>query len=306
MTIGNFDGVHRGHAALLREARRRAGDGGRVVALAFHPHPISVLRPEQAPAVLMPFERRSEHLRRLGADEVVRLTATPETLGLSPEAFIERVLEGHHPSAIVEGSDFRFGRGRSGDASTLLRLGAANGFEVSIIDPVEAELSDQTIVTVSSTMTRWLVARGRVVDAARLLGRPYELEGLVVRGDRRGREIGFPTANIETDGLIPADAVYAGAATLPDGREFPAAVHVGPRATFASATRTVEAYLIGWRGPLEDGWRGAEEYGWRIRVSFTAWLRDQARFEGVGPLVDQIRRDVERSLVYGKEPVLAA
>lgn len=295
VTIGNFDGVHLGHAALLREARRLAGDRGRVVAMMFQPHPLSVLKPGDSPAMLTPFERRAALLMSLGADDVVRLEPSREVLGLSPEEFVDRVLSEHRPSAFVEGKDFRFGRERSGDVLTLRALGQARGFEVSIIDAVEAALTDQTLVTCSSTIARWLVSRGRVADAERVLGRPHELAGAVVRGDQRGRTIGYPTANLLSECLVPADGVYAGIALLPDGRELPAAVHVGARATFDDDRRTVEAYIIGWRGPLEDGWPGASEYGWEIRVSFLAWLRDQARFDGVPALVDQIRRDVARA-----------
>ncbi len=297
LTIGNFDGVHLGHAALLREARALAGPTGRVVAIVFHPHPISILRPEQAPAMLTTFGRRVELLRQLGADGVIQLNPTPDVLNLAPESFIDRVIAEHHPIAIVEGADFRFGKGRAGDVQTLARIGQAKGVHVSIIDPVETELTDQTIVTASSTIARWLAAHGRVADTARVLGRPFEVAGTVVRGDRRGREIGFPTANLDTDCLIPADAVYAGAAHLPDGRELPAAIHVGPRATFDNTTRTVEAFILNWRGPLIDGWAGggAQEYGWPLRLTFTAWLRDQAKFDGVASLVEQIKRDVERT-----------
>lgn len=311
ITIGNFDGVHRGHAALLREARRLAGNG-RVVALTFHPHPIAVLRPALAPAALTTFEYRCELLRAAGADEVVRLDPTPELLNLSPEEFVERLIAEHHPAAVVEGTDFRFGRARAGDTDALRRLGRERGLEVSVINPVEIDLSDQTIVTASSTIVRWLVARGRVTDAARVLGREYVLTGNVVRGDRRGREIGFPTANLSTECLLPGDGVYAGRALLPDGRELSAAIHVGPRATFASAARTVEAFVMDWRGPLDDGWAGAEEYGWPLRLAFTAFLRDQAKFESIAALVEQIERDVARArglLAPGgarrKEPVSA-
>lgn len=295
ITIGNFDGVHLGHAALLREARALAGPSARVVALVFHPHPISILRPEQAPAMLTTFDRRVELLRQLGADDVIRLDPTPDILDLTPEAFIDRVIADHNPAAFVEGADFRFGKGRAGDVHTLARLGKAKGLHVSVIDPVEAALTDQTIVTASSTIARWLASRGRVADAARVLGRPFELTGTVVRGDRRGREIGFPTANLDTDCLIPADAVYAGTAILPDQRELPAAIHVGPRATFDNTTRTVEAFILNWRGPLHDGWPNAQEYGWPLRITFNAWLRDQATFDGVPALVEQIKRDVERT-----------
>lgn len=290
VTIGNFDGVHLGHAELVRRARAH----GRVVALVFDPHPLSVLRPDAAPARLMPFERRAEILRAMGADEVERLEPRPGLLNESPAQFIGWVFERFAPTLIVEGSDFRFGKGRAGDGRVLTELCAARGARAEIVEPVTVSLSDQSIVTASSTIVRWLVARGRADDAARVLGRPYELIGEVVRGDRRGREIGFPTANLRFDppALLPADGVYAGAAALADGRRMPAAIHVGPRATFDRAERTVEAHIPGWAGPLAEG---GVEYGWPLRLEFTAWLRDQARFDSVASLIAQIERDVARA-----------
>lgn len=296
ITIGNFDGAHVGHAALVRSARRIADEAPgpnrpRVVVLAFDPHPASVLSPRGTPARLTTWERRAELLRSLGADEVERLRPEPALLDLSPDAFISAVTDRHHAVAIVEGSDFHFGKGRAGSPAVLRDLAMRRGIGVEIVGQVEVELCDQTVVRASSTLVRWLVAHGRVTDARRVLGRPYELTGTVRRGDQRGRTIGIPTANLSTDDglLIPADGVYAGLATLPDAREYPAAVHVGPRSTFDAPQRTVEAHLIGWDGS------GVGEYDWALRIGFTAYLRDQARFDGVKPLVDQITRDVERA-----------
>jgi len=175
---------------------------------------------------------------------------------------------------------------------SIASLGKLHGFEVSIVPPVESSLNDQSIVTVSSTIIRWLVQHGRVADAARLLGRPYTITGTVVQGDQRGRQIGFPTANLSTPCLLPADAVYAGVAQLVDGRRFNAAIHVGVRSTFDDTTRTLEAYILDWKGPLAEG--GAE-YHWPLRLEITHWLRDQARFDSVSSLVDQIGRDVSRT-----------
>lgn len=296
LSIGTFDGVHAGHAALIRRAREIAGcsapSGGRVVAMAFDPHPASVLRPGHAPGRLTTFEERSRLLRAAGADEVVRLEPSPEFLALTPEQFIERVVRDHHPIAFVEGPDFHFGKGRAGSVRTLAEIAQKRGATVEVVPPVEATLVDQSVVIASSTMTRWLVERGRVADAARILARPYDLTGTVVQGDQRGRQIGFPTANLDTHLLLPADAVYAGLATIPGGRTFPAAIHVGPRATFDDVRRTVEAYIMDWDGPVAEG---AAEYGWPLRLSLLAWLRDQARFESVGALVEQIERDVRRA-----------
>lgn len=292
LTIGNFDGVHIGHAALIRRARSLAGPGGRVVAMAFEPHPLTVLAPGRAPAALMGFGCRSELLKEVGADEVVRLTPTPELLEQPPEGFIERLVARYRPRAIVEGADFRFGRARAGDVRLLGALGDRLGFEASIVEPVDATLSDQTTPPASSTLIRWLVSHGRVADARAALGRPHELTGVVVRGDRRGREIGFPTANIEPAELLPADGVYAGWGRLSDGRRMPAAIHVGPRAAFGDLRRTVEASLLDWSGPVAEG---NPEYGWPLRLALTSWLRDQGRFDSIAELVRQIERDVARA-----------
>lgn len=294
LTIGNFDGVHLGHAALLQCARTHA-DGlhpaGRVVALVFDPSPRAILQPEQAPATLTGFERRSELLREAGADEVVRIAPTAHLLGLAPEAFIQQMVSEHHPAVFVEGADFRFGRARSGDVGSLRELGRQMGFLTDVVAPVEVTLTDQSIVVASSTLVRWLVANGRVRDAALVLGRKYAIAGKVSRGDRRGREIGCPTANVEIPELLPGDGVYAARARLADGRAFGAAVHIGPRATFGDGRRTVEAHLLDWEGPMSEG---TPEYGWSITIEFAAWLRDQAKFDSVAQLVEQIERDVAR------------
>ncbi len=292
ITIGSFDGVHRGHLELVRAARRAVGERGRVIVLSFDPHPLSVLRPRDTPARLSSFDQRVEWLTgdgvAGGADEVVALSPNPEFLDQSPEAFLESLVKAYAPAVIVEGPDFRFGRGRAGSPRTLEDLGARHGYRTIIIDPVEATLTDHTILTVSSSMIRWLVAHGRVRDAAALLGRPYELTGPVVAGDRRGREIGVPTANLNhRDRLLPADGIYAGVAIRPDGRSFPAAISVGAKPTFGAHPRLCEAHLIGYEGPLDD-------YGWEIRVRFGDWLRDQIAYRRIDQLTDQIRRDLEQ------------
>lgn len=303
VTIGTFDGVHLGHAALLREARRVASGLGadtRVVALAFDPHPLTKIKPDAVPPLLTTFDWRTALLREAGADVVERLEPTSELLNLSPRDFIDGVIARHGAAAFVEGPDFRFGHDRAGDVRTLMAIGGEMGFETVVLEPVEIDLSDQTIVRASSTMVRWLVTQGRVTDAARLLGRDYELTGTVVRGNQMGRTIGFPTANLDTPCLVPADAVYAGRAHLPDGRTLPAALHVGTRSTFNDMRRSVEAYLLDWDGALgtpTGSGSGAPlyEYGWPLRISFATHLRDQAKFESVDKLVDQIRRDVART-----------
>jgi riboflavin kinase / FMN adenylyltransferase len=297
VTIGNFDGVHIGHAALIRRAREIAdgpGTTSRVVAMCFDPHPLTRLHPSSAPARLTTFARRAEQLGQAGADEVVRLEPSSRLLALTPEEFIGHLVQDLNPVAIVEGPDFRFGRGRAGDVGTLASQGAMHGFEVEVVPPVEAVMTDGTVATASSTLARWLVAQGRVRDAAAVLGREYEVEGTVVRGDQRGRELGYPTANLSTEGLLPGDGVYAGCGHLPDGREVPAAISVGSKPMFNGTARVLEAHLL-----AEPDMSGLPEYGWEIRVRVSKWLRDQMKFGSIDELKRQIDNDCRRAMPVG-------
>lgn len=292
LTIGNFDGCHAGHASLVARARELAGPGGRVEAMCFYPHPRTVLEPRpqsDAKPVLMTYERREAVLRGMGADEVIRLEPTRELLAMTPDRFVSGVLLPRRPSWIVEGEDFRFGKARAGDVRTLAALGAHLGFGVEVAGTVEVAMSDQRVAPASSSLARWLVGEGRVEDAAAVLGRAHTIDGVVERGDRRGREIGFPTANVRTACLPPREGIYAGVAHLADGRSFTAAIHVGRRPTFDDPRPTIEAFVLGWAGPVAEG---REEYGWTIALEFRRWVRDQLRFPGVGPLVEQMNRDV--------------
>jgi riboflavin kinase/FMN adenylyltransferase len=293
LTIGVFDGVHLGHRRLIETAREIA-DGqdkdARVVALAFEPSPRAVLDPDRAPARLTAFEDRADLLLDAGADEVLRLEPSTELLGLTPERFVDAVLAPLQPVAVVEGPDFRFGARRAGDVRALAELGASRGFSARVVEPVEVSLNDQTVVTASSSRVRWLLEQGRVADAGRVLGRAYELVGEVVRGDQRGRTIGFPTANVRSEQMPPGEGVYACIATLEDGRTIPCAVNVGERPTFDGTERRVEAHLIGYQ-------RGSDEpeYGWTLRIAFVSRLRDQVRFGGIEQLTAQLSRDVQRA-----------
>ncbi len=292
ISIGNFDGVHRGHTALIHHARTLAGPSGRVIALSFDPHPLSHLSPGREPARLSSHEQRALWLTEAGADEVHRLEPTHDLLSLPPDAFIDSLVQRFSPTAFVEGPDFHFGHKRSGNVNTLTQLGRSRNFQVHIVPPIQVDLTDQTVVTASSTITRWLLSNGRVRDAARILGRPYEIHAIVVRGDQRGRTIGFPTANLRSSHMPPAHAVYAGLATLPDGSTHYAAIHVGPRSTFDALEPTIEPYIIDWAGPAAHE---LPEYGWPLRLRFIAWLRGQARFESVNALVEQMHHDVARA-----------
>ncbi|MBS0196090.1 MAG: riboflavin biosynthesis protein RibF [Planctomycetes bacterium] len=291
VTIGNFDGVHVGHVSLVHRARQLVGHSGRVVVMSFDPHPITLLRPDHAPPRLSLFDRRAELLKAQGADEVVKLEPTRELLNKEPDEFIADLVRSHTPSVLVEGDDFHFGRARRGSPQTLRILGQAMGFDVEVVPAIEVPLGDHQIARASSSLVRWLLRHGRVRDAEIVLGRPYELAGTVVKGDQRGRTIGFPTANLATDCLLPADGVYATLAALPDGSLAPAAVNIGTRPTFSGPDRRVEAHLLGtrWNGP---------EYGWPLSLRFVAWLRDQVRFDSVQRLQEQLARDTDRALSF--------
>jgi len=304
LTIGTFDGVHAGHAALLSRARTLASAGdAQVVAMAFDPHPLTILRPEQAPARLTSFQDRERLLKAAGADIVIRLEPTAEFLSLSPCQFLDRVCREWSPHAFVEGPDFRFGKGRTGDIEFLRERGRTAGFEVEVVQPITVILGDHTVAPASSTLARWLISHGRIADATVVLGHPCELAGTVEQGDRRGRTIGFPTANLRTDCLLPADGVYAAEAILDDGRSFTAAVSVGTKPTFEGTRRALEALLLD--APADESRLvGLPEYGWNLRLRIIAWVREQVRFSSVKALVEQMHRDCVRIRTLTGEPGL--
>jgi len=307
LSIGSFDGVHYGHQSLISAARSLAATIAsnspgaavpQVIALAFDPHPRTVLAPtvpgseSVAPARLSTFSQRERWLKQDGADAVELLTPTTELLGLEPEDFIAQLVERFNPVGIVEGPDFAFGKRRRGNLELLAALGQRHGFAVHVQPPAEVAMSDGTMTTASSTMCRWLITHGGIRDAAALLGRPYQITGTVVRGDRRGRTIGFPTANLDSPHLMPADGVYAAVATLPDGRRYGAAVNVGPRPTFPGAPRTVEPHLIGVTPGPGSTIDGLSEYGWMLTLDFIALLRKQVKFESLDALKARLAADV--------------
>jgi riboflavin kinase/FMN adenylyltransferase len=287
VVIGALDGVHLGHAGLVKAARAAAGTAGTVTAITFDPHPLTVLRPGSAPARLSTFGQRRHWLRAAGADEVEALEPTPALLAQEPRQFVEWLVARYAPQFIVEGRDFRFGRGRVGSIETLRELEGAFGYRTVVVDDVYAPLADHSRARVTSTLVRWMLERGRVRDAALLLGHPYVVCGDVARGEGRGgRELGVPTANLGPGSqLLPADGIYAGRATGPGGERYAAAVSIGTKPTFGPHPRVCEAHLIGF-APRAD------EYGWTLKVEFHDWLRDQAAFASAGLLVEQIRRDI--------------
>jgi riboflavin kinase/FMN adenylyltransferase len=283
LTIGNFDGVHRGHAALLAklgdEARARSGPA---VALTFDPHPLQLLRPEQFQPVLTTVPDRAELLQILGADYVLILRTTWELLRLSPEAFFHDVIQTRlRPQALVEGTNFGFGRNREGTVETLAALCAPAGVSLIIVPPVTTEGA-----RVSSSRIRALLLKGDVRSAALLLGRAYRLRGIVGTGQRRGQKLGFPTANLEQiETLVPADGVYA-VRVQHQQRTWPGAANVGPNPTFGEQARKVEVHLIGFEETL---------YGQTLAVDFLERLRETRPFAGIEQLVAQLRVDVDQA-----------
>ncbi len=305
LTIGNFDGVHIGHAALVRRCRAAVGGGGKVVVLSFDPHPMMVLNPERAPLPIEPIGVRIDRLKRIGGDEVVVLEPTPEFLAMSSQEFVDFVIDAYRPKVIVEGHDFRFGKRRAGTPTMLREFASLRGVEVQIAAGVEVALTDQSVVKASSTMTRWLIAHGRVRDAGFVLGRAHELIGTVVQGDRLGRQIGFRTANLRTDSMLPCDGVYGAVVVLPDGTELGGAVNVGTRPTVEGTDRRAEVHVFDGDG---KPWMPADdfpEYGWAITVRLIGWVRDQMRFASVDVLSQQLGRDVVRAKAM-VEPMLVA
>ena len=282
VAVGVFDGVHLGHQAVLRHLVERAGGlGARPVALTFDPHPLEFIAPERAPRLLTEVGHRVELLGECGI-EVVGVLPFLQIRDLPPETFVADVLAGRLGSRLVAvGSDFRFGHGRAGDAGMLASLGPGLGFEVEVVDLVGHAGGE----VVSSSHIRRLVAAGQVADAARLLGRPFELRGPVMHGDKRGRSIGFPTANLHVAERMatPAHGVYAARAAV-DGAIRDAVVNVGVRPTFGEERRTVEAHLLDVDLDL---------YGHEMRLRFVDRIRDERRFAGVDELARQIGLDVQ-------------
>jgi len=228
-------------------------------------------------------------LLKCGADDVHVINTTKELLTMSAEQFMSWLREQIDFECIVEGPDFHFGKDRAGDINTLRAIGLKNNFTVDQVEPVEVALSDASSAVASSSLLRWLLQHGRVNDVAAVLGRAYQLTGVVQKGDQRGRTLGWPTANIATGArLIPSDGIYAGVATLPTGARKRAAISIGTKPTFGANARTVEAFLLDHKAPLDD-------YGWTLTLEFTRWLRGQERFDGVDALQEQMARDTQRT-----------
>jgi len=288
VTIGNFDGVHLGHQHVVRRAREVATELGveRVVAVTFAPHPMAVLRPEHAPVTLTPLDLRLELLELAGVDDALVIPFSREIAAWTPAEFIDRILvSALHAKAVVVGANFRFGNRAAGDCASLREAGQLHDF---VVEDIALDGGPQVW---SSTYVRTCLAAGDVAGAAEALGRPFTVRGVVVKGDQRGRDLGFPTANVPTPELLaaPADGVYAGRLRrLDTGEEYPAAISVGTNPTFDGVRdRRVESYVLD-RDDLDL-------YGVEVEVGFVERLRGMVAFEGIDKLVETMHDDVRRA-----------
>jgi riboflavin kinase/FMN adenylyltransferase len=283
VTVGNFDGVHRGHAAIverLREQARRVG--GPAVVFTFDPHPVRLLRPDKAPPPLTWTDRKAHLLAELGVDAVIAYPTDEALLNLSAREFFDQILRGLLDArALVEGTNFCFGHDRTGTIDVLRDFAKAANVAIETVEPLTLAGD-----VVSSSRIRKLIAAGDVDQAKQLLTRPYRIRGLVRHGASRGAKLGFPTANVDAvDTLLPGPGVYAGRAIVL-GNAWPAAINVGPNPTFGEQALKVEVHLLGFHGNL---------YGAPMEVDFEARLRDIQTFSGIDELKAQLQRDVQRA-----------
>ena len=290
VAIGNFDGVHVGHPRLLALARERAASLGVPSAvLTFEPHPARVLAPSLAPPLLCTPARKRELIAEAGIDHLVLEPFNAQLAALSPEAFVDRILvAGMRARDVIVGYDFTYGRHRAGTIDTLRATGAARGFAVHVVPQITVHG-----LVASSTKIREFLLEGNVEGARRLLGRDFDCDGTVVRGEGRGRGIGIPTANITADGeLLPRPGIYAVRARV-DGVWHPGAASLGTNPTFVERGPLVlEVHLLDFDGDL---------YGKRLRIAFHTRLRDEVRFPSVETLVAQIHRDIDAARAALKE-----
>jgi riboflavin kinase/FMN adenylyltransferase len=286
VTIGNFDGCHRGHQEILRRVVKRArGADALAAVLTFFPHPARVLRPAEAPALIETLDQRLAAIGRAGIEAVLVLPFTLELACVSPQEFVERILvETMAAQAVLVGGNFRFGHGGSGEIQLLGELGARWGFATEIVPPVT-----ENGVVISSTAIRAAIREGRVEDARRMLGRPYALEGEIQAGTGQGRKLVVPTLNLATDQeVLPKNGVYATVAVV-EGRTYRAATNVGTRPTFDGARVTIESHLFDFDETRSSG---------KLEVRFWQRLRDERKFSGPAELREQVLRDIETAKRY--------
>lgn len=290
VTLGNFDGLHLGHREVLAQVCAEAATrGAQAVALTFDPHPALVHRPESAPAQIMGLATKLAAMAQTGLDGVLVIPYTLEFAQQTPEEFIRNVfVEALGACTVVVGHDVRFGKGNAGDLSTMVALGAELGFDVVVVND---EGHDRRW---SSTWVREALYKGDVATAAQVLGRNHEMSGEVVHGAARGRDLGFPTANLSSDacGIIPADGVYAGWLTDEAGHRWPAAISVGSNPTFVGVSRQVEAFVL---DRPEEPVEAFDLYGQHVVVEFVQRLRGMVAYTGPEALIEQMHQDVRES-----------
>jgi len=304
LTIGNFDGVHLGHQEIINAARKLADQRhSELVLMTFEPHPVAILYPEKAPGVLTPIVLKKHLLTQFGVDCLVVLESSYRILNLSPESFVDEfLLKSVQPDVVVEGEDFNFGYGRSGNVRILKELGERFSFEIVIVEGKEIKLTDEQNARVSSTLIRHLLHKGKLTDTAQALGRYYRLSGQTTLGKGKGRKLGFPTANIDpANQIIPAEGVYAGFVEIADTEEqlseskskLPAAFSIGRAKTFISDhPLMVEAHILG----QDTG----DLYGKYLAMDFVEFIRHQQKFSSPQHLSTQIAKDCQ----YAKEILL--
>ncbi len=289
VSVGNFDGVHLGHARiidrLIRSARAKSGPA---IAFTFDPHPAAILRPDRLPPSLTTTERKAELLGQLGVDAVLAYPTDPEFLELSARDFFDRiVVQALNAHAVVEGPNFFFGHDRRGNVEVLQRFCTETSIEFEVVEPYD---SDGRII--SSSRTRQCLAEGRVEEVAAMLTEPYRVHGMVVHGAGRGASLGFPTANVDmVPTLLPCEGIYAGRAYV-EGQPIPAAISLGPNPTFDEGELKLEVFLLDFEGDL---------YGQLVEVDFLARLRAVERYESVDALLEQMHRDVEATRQIAKQ-----
>lgn len=295
LTIGNFDGVHIGHQEILHAAKNTAAEmQTQLVVMTFEPHPLSVLHPQQKLELLTLLALKKYLIAQAGADYLLLVKSTPELLTLSPDEFVDRfITKGIRPSIVIEGGSFNFGSGRSGNAQTLRQMGKENRFLVSVIEPKEVQLSTGQTVKISSTVIRNMLKNGDVADAALALTRSYRLIGQIIPGRGKGKQLGFPTANMgPTDQLVPAEGVYAGFVNIADSEQDlckdkatrPAALSIGTAQTLGTDyPRLIEAHIL--TGDVGD------LHGKHIAMDFIQRIRSQHKFDTEKQLVEQIAKD---------------
>lgn len=283
VTIGNFDGVHRGHAILIERLIERARELGRpAVVFTFDPHPVRILRPEQTPPPLTWTERKADLLHALGVDVVIAYPTDHALLAMTPEQFFEEIiLRTLDARALVEGPNFHFGKGRHGDVRLLEELCSKWEIGFDVVPPLTVDGE-----YISSSRIRECIARGAVAEARKFLTEPYRIRGMVTHGAHRGRTLGFPTANLEAiDTLLPAAGVYAGRAFV-GGKVYSAATNIGPNPTFRETLPKVETHLLDYHGTL---------YGEPLEVDFIERLRDIRTFPAVQQLTEQLALDLQQT-----------